>query len=94
MTDDDFYKKYFRAYDDFRSAVNNKTDPIVSLSMYRNAQILSDTPLSKRFINTVKGIESGRIWPEGTDEAKRAFLKEQASLALLDCGMYHQSYKS
>lgn len=89
----DFYKKYFRAYDNFRSAVDNKTKLVVSLSMYRDAQILSDTPLSEKFINTVKGIESGRIWPEGTDEAKRIFLKEQAAVALQNCGIWHNPYK-
>lgn len=89
----DFYEKYFPVYDQFRQAVDNTAPNIVSIPMRRAAEILSDTPLSRNFYDTVKGVEAGRIYPEGTDHAKREFLKEQAGVALLNCGLWHQPHR-
>lgn len=85
----DIYNKYLDAYRQFRKELFEKPAYPVNLNLHRAARILSDTPLSSNFFDTVKGVEQGRIHPDMAEADRRHFLADHASGALVDACNWH-----
>ena len=90
LNKEDFFSKYFRAYDLFRQELAERPPSVISLEMHRAARVLGDTPLSAYFVDLVKGVDQGRYVPELDDAQRREFLKQHARNALLGCGSWHR----
>ena len=88
MLSDDFYGKYFPAYDTFRAAVARADDQVVSFEMFAAARVLSDTPMSAAFFDKVKAVAAETS--DRTPTERRQELEAHAREALTNCGLYHQ----